>query len=297
LTISKFDKNLHKIVAFFDRSEQRVFTESDLAQLLAEQQNPDSELKLGKSLTASQFIEKLLEKTKLRQIEIRSMMEASKTRYIWEEVTPYEVALSLKANSYLSHGSAVFLHGLTEQLPRVIYLNKEQSVKAQSRPVSLTQEGIDKAFSKPQRISESEFVYGENRILLLNGKNTGRLEVIKLGGEQNAILELTSLERTLIDITVRPAYAGGVFQVLEAFKGARERISINTLVATLRKLNYAYPYHQAIGFYMQRAGFTEKQFNKLKEFGLQYDFYLGHGIATKEPQYDKQWKLYFPQGF
>lgn len=33
-------------------------------------------------------------------------------------------------------------------------------------------------------------------------------------------IRVTDLERTLIDIAVRPAYSGGVFEVLEAFKNA-----------------------------------------------------------------------------
>src|SRR5882672_4945604 len=47
------------------------------------------------------------------------------------------------------------------------------------------------------------------RIVLLSGKHTGRLGVTKTLGPQGEQLELTDLERTLIDIAVRPTYAGG----------------------------------------------------------------------------------------
>ena len=43
--------------------------------------------------------------------------------------TPYNFALSIRGGAYLSHGSAVHLLGLTEQQPRTIYVNKEQSLK------------------------------------------------------------------------------------------------------------------------------------------------------------------------
>ncbi len=65
----------------------------------------------------------------------------------------------------------------------------------------------------------------------------------------------TSLERTLIDITVRPNYAGGAFAVLDAYRQAIERnlISSNKLVVVFNSIPFIYPYHQAIGFYLERA--------------------------------------------
>jgi len=63
-----------------------------------------------------------------------------------------------------------------------------------------------------------------------------------------------NIERTLIDVSVRPASAGGADSVLDIYQRSIKIISINKLIAILEKINFIYPYHQAIGFYMERAG-------------------------------------------
>jgi hypothetical protein len=113
-------------------------------------------------------------------------------------------------------------------------------------------------------------------------------------GEQSATVRLTIIERTLLDVTVRPAYAGGVSEVLKAYELAKERASVNRLAATLEKLGYVYPYHQAIGFYLERAGYKGASLDLLKRFPMNFDFYLTHQIGQKE--YVKRWRLYVPKG-
>jgi len=217
--------------------------------------------------------------------------QKEETRYLWGQPSVFDVALSLRPRSYLSHGSAVFLHGLNDQIPKTVFVNQEQSQKESPPKSSLSQESLDRAFaSDRQRRSRMIYEYGEAKITILNGKHTQELEVGNLDGKR-----VTKLERTLIDIVVRPEYAGGVYQVLEAYQGAKGKASANVLVATLKKLDYVYPYHQAIGFYMQRAGWQEKQYSRLLKLGLEFDFYLTYGIKAKE--YDSTWRLFYPQGF
>jgi hypothetical protein len=106
--------------------------------------------------------------------------------------------------------------------------------------------------------------------------------------------ELTGIERTLIDLTVRPDYAGGPAQVLEAFRRARSRTSVSHLLQTLDGLSYVYPYHQAVGFYMQRAGYDADALSALRAKGLTFDFYVGYGTSPRE--FDADWRVHFPTG-
>ena len=54
----------------------------------------------------------MLKHTKLREITLKSPDYGSQTRYVWRNPSIHAIALSLKSNSYLSHETAVFLHGL-----------------------------------------------------------------------------------------------------------------------------------------------------------------------------------------
>ena len=278
------------IVKALDESPKRVYTKSDLARMLSSNRGF---WRLTQGTTVEYFIDFLTKKSKLRSVSLKSASYSGFVRYRWGEVSSYQVALSVRPRSYLSHGTAVFLHGLTDQIPKTIYVNQEQSPKPLP-PGGLTQSSIDRAFSGQQRRSGYVLEYEQGHIVLLSGKNTGNLGVVKVAGPLQEPLDVTSVERTLIDIAVRPIYAGGVFQVLQAYKSARDRVSVNTLTATLKKLNYIYPYHQVIGFYMQRAGYDETRYARLKNLGLNFDFYLAYGM--KESQFDHEWRLHYPKG-
>lgn len=121
------------------------------------------------------------------------------------------------------------------------------------------------------------------------------LGVVESPGPEGDTIRLTNVEGTLIDITVRPGYAGGVFEVLNAFRNAKGKVSINRLVAMLKRLDYLYPFHQAIGFYLERAGvYDESSIRLLRKIEMNYDSYLAHGM--KDPDYSKEWRLFFPKG-
>ena len=278
------------IVALIEAQPTRVFSKADLARLLT--QNRQS-WRLAQRFTREDFVQFLIQKTKLKKITLKSEHYPEFVRYVWDEATAYEIALSLKKNSYLSHGTAVFFHALNDQLPKTIYVNQEQSQKPPSRS-RLDQEAVHRAFAQQQRQSAYIFTFEELRVQIINGKNTGRLEVTQMPDPNGRPVDVTKLERTLIDIAVRPAYAGGPFQVLEAFKRAKDRVSVNTLIATLKKIQYIYPYHQVLGFYMERAGYEEKRFQQIKALGLNIDFYLAYGLTDK--QFDPTWRLFYPTG-
>ncbi|MFN2316552.1 MAG: type IV toxin-antitoxin system AbiEi family antitoxin [Gemmatimonadales bacterium] len=212
------------------------------------------------------------------------------TRYLVGAPSEHAVALSLRGGSYLSHATAVFLHGLSVQIPRSIHVNREQSPKPRPQG-SLSQESIDRAFQSKPRTTTYEFEFRGFRLVLLNGKSTGRFGVMTLTVNGEA-LEVTDLERTLVDIAVRPVYSGGPLEVAKVYREASRQVAVEKLVATLTRLDYIYPYHQSLGFYLQRAGIPSHVLSPLRALGLHHDFYLANQIHN--PAYDREWRLFYP---
>jgi predicted transcriptional regulator of viral defense system len=278
------------IVGYFDGLPQKVFKRSEIDIILSENKEF---WRLRSSTTVHQFIEFLLAGTKLQRTKFE-FPSRNVIRYSWGEVSVYELVASLAPNSYFTHYTAVYLHELTEQVPNVIYLNYEQSRKYQDAD-SLTQASIDAAFKRPVRVSNNTASYQDKKICMRNGMYTGKLGVIDLNDSAGSEMPVTNVERTLIDITVRPVYSGGVFEVLKAFKKAKGTASANKLSAILKKMDFVYPYHQAVGFYLERADYKDTAVRLFRKFDIKYDFYLVHQM--KEMDYSKDWRLYFPKGF
>ena len=121
---------------------------------------------------------------------------------------------------------------------------------------------------------------------------TDRYGVIDVEGSHGKSFPATNLERTLVGIAVRSVYSGGVAKVQNAYRLARGRLSVISLAKTLQDLGSVYPYHQVIGFYLERAGFSEKEVALFSEMEQTFDFYLTHGM--KERAYSQKWRLYYP---
>ncbi len=279
-----------RIRAYLNTDPHKVFMQKEFLQLLTSQRRTWG---LSKSMTPPQLMAFLVQKVGVEKIAL-AFPHRTETRYLWNNPTLYEIVTSINRQGYLSHQSAMFLHHLTPQLPGTTYLNVEQPKKPRSG--ELEQSRIDLAFELKPRLSTRIARYKTHKICLLNGMFTGSHGVVEMQGPAGEHLRVTDLERTLIDITVRPAYSGGPSAVLEAYRLSAKQLSIDKLVTTLKHLDYVYPYHQAIGFYLERTGvFPEASLAPFKTIPMKYDFYLLHNMQDKE--YSRAWRLYVPKDF
>ena len=276
---------------FLLSNNKTVFNQKQLYALIEQNRN---KWNLPLTVSPGKIAQKWVDNHFIRLITFRFSDNTQQDFYLYGNPSIFEIAVSLRDKSYISHYPAVQLNDLTNQIPKTIYTTQELSPKI-FKPVSIQQETIDQAFSQPQRRSQLFTEYEDYTIILLQGKHSGRSSVL-LSTRYDNMFSFTGIERTLIDITVRPNYAGGAFAVLEAWRRAVEMngFSINKLLVILQKLDFIYPYHQAIGFYLERAGYQKKLSEGFRDKPVQFDFYLEYGM--KEKSFDENWKIWYPTG-
>jgi predicted transcriptional regulator of viral defense system len=283
------------IVSHLDGLSSHVLKPKEIRAVLAEQRDF---WRLAQNTTSAQFIGFLERHSNLKPYEFPFPQRGEKC-YAWGEVPLLTILLSLKKGLHFSHYTAMRIQGLTEQSPKSVYLTDERTTSHPIEREKLSQSDIDQAYNHPIRISSNWVEYGEKKVYLLNGADTSHLGVVVQQATDDdgkeVSVRVTNIERTLIDVTVKPMYAGGVFEVAKAFALARDQLSVNKLMPMLRKLDFAYPYHQAIGYYLERAGYKSSQLDLVRRLPMEYDFYLAHEMG--ETRYEPTWRLFVPNGF
>jgi predicted transcriptional regulator of viral defense system len=137
------------------------------------------------------------------------------------------------------------------------------------------------------------YKFGDTEITVINGKHTDRYGVEIFTTSIGEEFDVTNKDRTLVDIAVRPAYCGGVKHVLEIFATAREQVSASKIFDSLEILDYLYPYHQKIGFYMERAGYSDDALRIMEQRPIEFDFYLDNAMGV-DKKFDNRWRIFYP---
>jgi hypothetical protein len=100
--------------SFFDSSKKKVFWPSDLADIFVRYRRAWN---MPRAMTSAAFIEWLLGHTKTRVLKLSSGDYPAIIRYTWgDNVSPALIALSTRRQSYFSHGSALWTHGLEDSV-------------------------------------------------------------------------------------------------------------------------------------------------------------------------------------
>lgn len=213
------------------------------------------------------------------------------------------IAKALAPNSYFSHYTSLYLNQLTLNQSQTIFIKRKTKKPSLNkiRP-DFDQKKIDIAFSKPMRKStvtnNIEWNNKYYKIIIIEGIDLGQegLKKIKIEKNSDYYISHSNIERTLIDIIIRPDYSGGLNSIVEAFHIAKENIDIEKMATYLNELHLSYPYERNIAFFMKKANYKSSQIalflNNINLSEVTYDFYLGYQITNKN--YDKEFKIFYP---
>jgi predicted transcriptional regulator of viral defense system len=292
MRVSNLERARSKIQSYFSNGDRKAYTTLDLQEIFHENH---SSWRLAASTSYNKFVDFLCVDTDILRLTrlVHTSSGAIKKVYTNSEASNYDIICTIKKSGYLSYLSALVIHELTLQSPKTFYISDEIH-KNYSTNSSLTQANVDKAFSKVQRKSSNiykEEKTGDRYVFIEKKENSHDIGILKNGLSR---FPVSDLERTLIDCTVRPQYSGGIFSVLEAFKNARKKIDINKMIHYLDELNYIYPYHQLIGFYLDRSGYSMGDLDLLKRRVTKLKFYITYNLNKKV--LDKKWNIYYPEG-
>lgn len=240
---------------------------------------------LASTVSPTRFLN-YLTKEKIFNKIVFNFPNRKEMRFVKGNVDIYQVLSTLNNRGYFSHITAVSFNNLATDTPKQIFWNVEQ-LKKNLNSTTISQESINTAFKNKSRITNNICESNGYEIYGISGMFTDNLGVI----EKNNI-RYTDIERTLIDIVVRPQYSGGVKSVLKTFEKAKKNVKITKLIKYYKEIKYVYPYHQSIGFYLEKTNYPVEfidTFSKIKKI---YDFYIDNQIS--HPSYSKKWQLYYP---
>ncbi|WP_127131198.1 hypothetical protein [Pseudoflavitalea rhizosphaerae] len=231
-------------------------------------------------------------------IESGILYKASARKAIFAKTgaTNLTIGCQLYQEGILSHASALSLQNIIAERAGETYITIAKSrlptaEDLQERKMELNQSAIDKAFAKAARSNHEVLQCNGGFIHFIHGRPITEKQVVLLhkNGER---ISATTVERALIDIVIRPGYIGGPKEVMKAFEGASESVTPDSLHQTLVDQRLIYPYEQAIGFYLQRAGFPDAVLKPWMPAKDALDFYLDYQIEDR--RYDKTWKIFYP---
>ena len=248
----------------------------------------------------SNFIKNLQEGGILKSYKLNAENKKTVTVYTSstrDEISPYHMAMAICPEGYFCNLSSIYYHSLTNQIPSSVYICNETITKRQKpKTEDLTNHKIRTAFIKPHRHTNYVFKFNKHEIVVIDREKESRYGVVS-AKSSNEIFPanslVTNLERSLIDAIVSPQYNGGITSVYTYFEAAKT-INMDKFLSIYKKLDFVYPYSQAIGFFFEKLGMNKKASAIYEAFPPEKKFYIDRN-AKSSWEYDDKWQLYYPK--
>ena len=156
------------------------------------------------------------------------------------EAHEFEIAMALVDPAAVSHWSALHYHGLTEQVPREIFV------------LTTTESSVPRIRRAEARLPLGGYPVGDvtYRFVQVRPERFFGTQKMWIG---DARVSVTDVERTLLDGLAMPQYCGDFAEVLHAFQLGMDRLDLERITdyaalldtATVKRLGWVLEYHGA----------------------------------------------------
>ena len=181
---------------------------------------------------------------------------------------PYEIALKISKVGAISHRSAMAYHDLTDQAMSRIYVTVPRK------------QGANLSRTKEYQLNNARYF-----IIRVTPENYWGTLKIFIG---EARIEITDLEKTLIDGLQHPAYCGGFRDVLFAYERGINKISQELMLEYAKRTSLVVC--KRLGWVCEQLGeFTELQ-DQLETLKMPYYQRLDP-TGDRQGKYNKRWNL------
>ena len=155
--------------------------------------------------------------------------------------------MALVEPAAISHWSALHYHGLTEQVPRQIFVLTTTETSVPRRRTKLTPAG-------------DGYIVGDTayRLVQVKPERFFGTEQIWVGA---ARVTITDLERTLLDGLSMPRYCGDFAEVLHAFKRGSTQLNVERIAQYARRLDMATA--KRLGWVLEHQDLHSAQLDRL----------------------------------
>lgn len=171
----------------------------------------------------------------------------------------FVIASHLVKPYYIGYWSALNYHGLTDEIPRTVFI---ATLKAK----------------KPLRILYSEFYF-----VKLTGKKFFGFEKIEIEGEK---VNISNKEKTIADCLDHPEHAGGIEEVARSIYFNYEEINLERVEEYIVRMGNLTALKR-FGYILEKCGIEYK----VKTKKLSKGFGMLDPLSPKTGVYDKKWLL------
>ena len=166
----------------------------------------------------------------------------------------FEIAVALVDPAAISHWSALHYHGMTEQVPRRVFVLTTTATSAPRVRGSQSKGSSSRGYP----VGETTYQFIQVKPEWFFG--TGRAWI----GESR--VAITDPERTLLDGLSRPQYCGDFAEVLHAFEVWGDHLRLDRIIGYAQRLGTAVS--KRLGWVLENQGMDAEHFGSLEELPI-----------------------------